>query len=728
MSSGRRCDEHRVATVTLPVRSDADRTAAARASQHEGPAFRGDIQGLRAIAVSLVVVYHLWPQHLSGGYVGVDVFFVISGFLITGHLLRSPPLGTSHLLQFWARRLRRLLPASLLVLLVSIVSTVVFVPDTQWAAMAHDAIASTLYVENWRLAAQSVDYLASDDPPTALQHYWSLGVEEQFYLIWPVLLLGAALAARAFRVRVATVAALVIAVAVALSFIWSVRLTASDPSRAYFVTPTRIWELGIGALIAVFAFRTPGASVAGSPEREPRRWPIVLAWAGVVAIVWPALAYSDSTAFPGWRAAVPILGTAAVIVTSTSGRGAPTVILESRGFQFLGDISYSLYLWHWPLIVIAPYALDRSLSGLDKWIILAASIATAGWTKKYVEDRARLGAAPVVGRTYRLAGLGMAVALVAAAAVLVVVDRRQEVAREELAVARSDSSVCFGAASMRPGSGCEPWGTGEVVPSPALAAEDRTEAYADDCWEYPPFEGTRTCSYGDPEGSVRIAVVGNSHAGHWLPALRTIADENGLHITTYLASGCTVTSVRLEWDTEARARGCADWGGRVVDATTSGNYDLIVTSQLATRLVENGSWEGRHQDWVDGYVPVLQSWVEAGQSVLVIRDSPRIPSDVGTAPDCVALNTNDLAACTGARLTWLAPDPLTDAATVIADPNVSIVDLSDFFCTDDTCSAVVGGVLVFYDNSHMTATFTETLAPFLADPLLSSVRARLAEG
>ncbi len=230
-------------------------------------ALRTDIQGLRAAAVLLVVVYHLHAAALPGGFVGVDVFFVISGFLITSHLVSRPPASAGALAAFWGRRVRRLLPASLVVLAATLVAVRLFSPETAWQATASDARAAALYVVNWALAGQAVDYLAADNAPTAVQHFWSLSVEEQFYFGWPLLVAGVALLARRRGTSTRTALAVAFGVVTAASFAWSVHLTQTNPAAAYFVTPTRVWELGAGGLLAVLV---PG-TVAGRRAAERAR-------------------------------------------------------------------------------------------------------------------------------------------------------------------------------------------------------------------------------------------------------------------------------------------------------------------------------------------------------------------------------------------------------------------------------------------------------------------------
>ena len=298
---------------------------------------RPEIQALRALAVGLVVVYHLWPDAVPGGFIGVDVFFVISGFLITALLLREiERTGAVSLSAFWARRARRILPAALVTVFACGLVMAAVVPMSLWPQWLDEMRASTLYVQNWQLASDAVDYFAiAEHTPSPVQHFWSLSVEEQFYLLWPVVLLATA------RNRRALVGGM--AVLTVLSLAYSLFATATNPAAAYFVTPARAWEFGAGGLLAA----------AGAASRPSR----LLCFAGLTAIVAGAFAFSVATPFPGWAALVPVLGAMAVIRA-----GAASRALAVRPLQFLGDISYSLYLWHWPLIVLAPFALAGGLT------------------------------------------------------------------------------------------------------------------------------------------------------------------------------------------------------------------------------------------------------------------------------------------------------------------------------------------------------------------------------
>src|SRR6516164_2535845 len=355
--------------------------------------YRADIQGLRAIAVAMVVIYHLYPSLLPGGFVGVDVFFVISGYLITRHLWRGyQRTGKIALLDFWGRRARRLVPAAALVLTVTWLASRLVLPATRLADTADEVRASALYFQNWLLAHNAVDYLKSNDAASPLQHFWSLSVEEQFYLLWPWLFLAAVVLVR-LRVRragrhrapgVTAGRAVVAGLAVALvlgSLAYSVYDTRTDPAAAYFVTTTRIWELGLGGLLALL------------PERFGRPlgrqgW---LGWAGLAAVAASPFLLHGTSAFPGAIALLPVVGTVALIAGgSAAARYGPARFTSVRPMVFLGGISYSLYLWHWPLIVLWSSYRGHKI-GLYAGPALAVAAVVLSWlTKVWVEDKVRL--------------------------------------------------------------------------------------------------------------------------------------------------------------------------------------------------------------------------------------------------------------------------------------------------------------------------------------------------
>ncbi|WP_350349150.1 acyltransferase [Agromyces sp. G08B096] len=398
----------------------------AQQSTHSRSAVRPEIQALRAIAVSAVVLHHGWPAVAPAGYMGVDVFFVVSGFLITGLLLREHERsGRISLGRFYLRRARRILPAAVVVLAAVSAATVAFVPKTEWFQWFREIVASALYVENWQLVADSQNPARDDLASTPVQHYWSLSVEEQFYLVWPLLLI-LALWFAAKRGRGATPTLLIaLGVVTAGSFALSVATTAADHNIAYFSTLTRTWEFGVGGLLAV---ATAHGRASGTPALRA-----AASWAGLALIALPILVFHDEAAFPGLVVLLPVAGALAVIwARMPQPRWSPAALLRLAPVQWTGDLSYSLYLWHWPIIMLAPYVTGIPSPPWIMVLLVVLSFAVSDLSKRCIEDPfrrqgTRLGSRPVL----LLGGLAVAMALVVGAGTVA-----PGVARDQLACER----------------------------------------------------------------------------------------------------------------------------------------------------------------------------------------------------------------------------------------------------------------------------------------------------
>ncbi|GAB3661521.1 acyltransferase family protein [Nocardioides korecus] len=668
---------------------------------------RPEVQALRAAAVLLVVGFHLWPVRLTGGYVGVDVFFVISGFLITSHLLREVEReGRVSFGRFWARRARRLLPAAYTVLAAAAVATYVWLPRVAWEQSFREIIASSLYVQNWRLAADAVDYLAADNAPSPVQHYWTLSVEEQFYLVWPVLLVLTVLVARRMGWNRRVAVAVALSAVTAASLAYSSWLTGANPSAAYFVTPTRVWQFGAGALLALHATRS-GAGSTGPGRLDTVR--ALLSWAGVAALLWCGFAFTAATPFPGTAALVPVLGALAVIAAGApGGRLSPVPLMSLRPVQYVGDVSYAVYLWHWPPIVLLPYVLGHDLRTVDKASILLGTFLLAALTKRYVEDPVRLGTRFGIQRrsvTFALTAL-VAAGLVGASA-LGTSAATQAAQRGQAAVADllKHPPRCFGAASMDPRKPCHnPALDAVLVPAP----EAQSEPANPECFPEPADDRLKTCDFGEVgDRSVpRVVLIGDSHARALLPALKDLAARGDISVTTVLKSSCAWSTRRLEGQDALRERTCEHWRSALatwVDRHVT-RSDVVLTSAYTLFLT------GTREERVQGLSQAWSTVTRRGIPVVAVRDSPRFHHDPNL---CLA------------RLSRVTPDscsrprarafPSYDAITPAAErtSGVHLVDLTDFYCTARRCRAVIGGVNAFYDRSHLSVAFSRTLAPYL---------------
>jgi hypothetical protein len=543
-----------------------------------------------------------------------------------------------------------------------------------------------------------------------VQHFWSLSVEEQFYLAWPPLILLLLLLARRLPTvrRDSLLLGGILAVS-ALSLAYSVHATATDPAAAYFVTPTRIWELGAGAAFALWSQGRVGRPVTSRPGGL-----IALRWAGLAAILASAVTLSAASAFPGYLALVPVLGTVAVIAAGDTGSRDPLSALT--GFapvQFVGDVSYAFYLWHWPVIVMAPFVLGRTPVATDKLVLIGLCIGLAWLTKVLVEaptQKWRLLARPVVAAAFTVAA--MLVLSGVAAFQLQAVQQREDAARAQLLSAADDP--CFGAAALAADAPCE-----DVFATPSVLGR----VAGDEPWfEDPACEVTEaplrvaTCRWGSGTPTAKVALVGDSHAEHWRGALHRLAEANGWEIVEMLRAACPVTAVPVltfdDWaiDTEA----CRVWGAQVHDRLVAEAPDAVFTSAFAGAFGFDGADPGQSlATGAEGFVDVWTEWADAGSQVFVLRDPPTTGGrDI---PECLATHMGSPLECASPRDEAVRPDAMTVAASQIDSPRVHLVDLTDYFCDETTCYAAIGQATVYQDLDHISAPYSRSLAPFLLD-------------
>ncbi|WP_363551283.1 acyltransferase family protein [Microbacterium sp. LWH12-1.2] len=678
------------------------------------------MQALRAIAIAAVVLNHLWPNRLTGGYVGVDVFFVISGFLITSHLTREvAATGRIALAAFYARRVRRLLPAALLVLIVSAIGTLLLLPYPRWPRAGAEIAASAGYVENWFLSAMSVNYSALNDQATVAQHYWSLSVEEQFYLLWPLLLLAASWWASKRSARPRLVAAVVLVVLVVVSLTASVIATTVIPSQAYFATYTRAWEFGVGGLLALTAKRRlPGAGAE------------MLAIVGLVMIVLAAVFFGPATPFPGYAALLPVLGTAAVIFAGTGReRLWHSAVTGTRPVQWIGDVSYSLYLWHWPLIVLVPFLVGVAPSTVMKLGILALSLLLAWATALFVERPGQrwnfLAASP---RRTLLAMLGAVVAVALVGGGLVLAGRA--VSSADVPPVSVTIHDCVGPQAMDPGAVCpDRFGAAaDVVMGPGNAYF----ATPDECRADPallPFGDTTATVVCDFSAGAADApavwLVGDSHAQQWQGAVFDLARTEGWIVTTSFGGGCPVIDAPfVGFRTPASAaeqERCEAWSSAVQPAVLASAPDVVLTSSAGrVQLVDDGSDRPQTDQFADGLQRTWRAWADAGVAVIALGGVP-FNGEV-RSPDCLLVNARNPLACAVPVAEAQPTDPYLLAASAAADPAIRSFDAGPYFCDEARCYAAIGGTAVFYDADHLNLDYVRRFAPMLADVIGPIVR------
>jgi len=681
---------------TLETTQPGTQVATGRRGEH-----RADIQALRALAVASVLLYHLWPNRLPGGYVGVDVFFVISGYLITSHLLREiARTGTVHVGRFWARRATRLLPASLTVLLATAIAVMLFVPDAWWRQFLRDIVASTVYVENWQLAADAVDYLALGNAASPTQHFWTLSAEEQFYIALPLLLVAVLLPMKRRPQHARRATFVVVSAAVVSSLAYSIWLTVSSPSVAYFSTFTRAWEFGAGALLAYVGVR------AGS--RATRLLPVL----GVALIAIACVFYSAATPFPGYAAALPVAGTLLVL---WAGRASVVARVGLwRPVAVLGRISYAVYLWHWPLVVLVPYVTGRPLSTIDKVAILVATLALAWLSTNHLEDPIRFSPRLLGGRRSvtvgAWCGAAMAVVIAISSFGIATVDARDRARAELFEALKADPPPCFGAAAMDSDlAPCEnPELSGILAPDVAVAGTD--DDNLPECWGMASGTEAKLCTVADPEGHTkRLLAVGDSHSNTLIGAYRIMAENRGWQMDVAGTPGCYLTTATQASVSDAARETCEAWRESVVDVIRADPPDaLIVTHSSGDNLVLPAEGETVEQATIDGLVEAWSMFPDL--PIVVIRDNPEMTAETA---GCVARFGLEAAhECDRPRAEALGrSDGQAEAAAQV--PNARLVDLTQLYCSDDACSPVIGNVLVYRDARHLTATWARTLTPYL---------------
>jgi len=670
---------------------------------------RSDIQGLRAIAVGIVILYHVRPAWFPGGFVGVDVFFVISGYLITASLVaEAVATGSVSLRRFWARRVRRLLPAATVVLVAVLAGTAAVLPLAQWNVVIGQVAASALSVQNWVLASESVSYLQASAQPSPVQHFWSLSVEEQFYIVWPLAIVAVvALASRFGRDRL-TVLRVTVSVLAVASLLYSLAATTLTPDLAYFSTATRAWELLIGAALALWL----------PLIRVSKRMSSLAFVGGLAAIAASVWLITPETAFPGYAALLPTLGAAGVIGGGlAAGPSVARRLLECRPMVWIGDVSYSLYLWHWPLIVLLGAWLGTAT--LPVWAVaavIAAALVLAALSKRYIEDAFRtrriMPSAARVARMRRIArsSVTLAAALLAVTALSAGLLRAELVRSVDAERAGQSAENMPGARLLDPDFDRSAFPDLPTRPAPdVIALADVERQLTPECMTVVAETAVTSCDAGDPDGQRTMLLLGDSHAAEWLPALDEIGKDEGWKVVLAAKQSCPLLDLPVD---VAGINGiyhqCVEWNGNLRGFVEALRPDLVVTSASYYEHPEGPA----SRDAVDrivgeGYAEQYGFLLGLGIPVAAIAETPVFTGF--SAAECLSRRTLDIDDC-DRRMTEARIDQgsrIRIAAQLA--PDVSVLDFTDLLCPDGTCTTVVGNVVTFRDDNHITDPFARSL-------------------
>lgn len=692
-----------------------------------GDARRRDVQGLRAIAVVAVVVSHFWGWP-RGGFVGVDVFFVISGFLITGHLVREHArTGRISFVDFYAKRVRRIAPAAAVVLLVTVVASTFLLNPNRASDVQVDGLWAAVFLANWHFAQTGTDYFTADGPLSPLQHFWSLAIEEQFYAVWPLLIVFVLRSTRRGGPgnptgRLVRLCGLVIV----LSLCWAVWSTHAAPTSAYFSTGTRAWELGCGALLAVGA----------GPFRQLSRWAReILAWAGFAAIVVAIVITDGARGFPFPMALLPTLGTVLVIAAGIGSEPRTLFVLRNPLSDYLGRVSYSLYLWHFPVLVLAVPVLGAVLgrsnpAALVVALLLAAALAVCSF--HFVEEPVRRSQwlAPRPGRRRRLPVNVVVTISVAAAAVLssgaaLTVDgRSSRSAVSEFSSARTpdvdsgedtetgsngdqESAQAAITALVNEANTAAAWPDGLVVNDPD--APDALPGAAGICGSGKWLDA-RECTIGAPDAPKTAVLAGDSIAQAYTPALAKLYGTGEWKLRMVSMYACPFVALELG-DQQNRVNACQERKKLEVEEIERLQPDVLIVANTYIRNKDRAGERPSVGEWAKAVAAQLSLTSRAAKRTFYLLPPPQTPdvrecyTPLSTPKDCAG-KVSDTDWRTMARAQTVA----------LRDQDVSVIDPLPWFCTTGgSCPAFGGTAMMRNDSWHPSPAWTAAIAPAMRE-------------
>lgn len=603
------------------------------------------IQALRAFAAILVVIYH--AKLTPGGYIGVDIFYVISGYLITGLLLRElSKTGTLSLKSFYLRRVKRLLPTSFFVLIITAITAWILFPSTMRSGLGKDVVAAGIYISNYLFAFWQMDYQNLNAMPPVVIHYWSLAVEEQFYLFWPFLIYFT------YRRGGRRLVGIVIAAITALSFLFNLYQTHTSPIWAFYSLPTRAWELGVGALLLFIPSRI--------------RFSSNYVWLALILLGYGTFRFNDSTAFPGSAALVPVAGTALALAAVHSWPPLLNSLGNMRIVQWLGEISYPLYLWHWPVLVIPAVFFGRNLHIYERVICIAFTLLLADLTHRYIEE-------PLRHKTFAqrrvIAGTVTATvfSLVMSAGIYFT----------------SNDRITIGSHTS--------YSLAEIMQKPLV--------YSDNCHVNNGEKTSPNCTYGNPASSRKIVLFGDSHAAQWFPALEKIATENGFALISLTKSACPGPAVKKVDIGAYKNSDCSAWRDYAFKRIAILKPEAVIVSGMQHFEIPAG-YSSRAQWWREGEVKTFAQLRGSSRHIVYISDTPHPKRDI---PSCLA--AGKITRCN-----------TSEKSQPIFAPGYQRIDPTLWLCSE-LCPAILGGTVVYRDSSHLTVAMSRNLSTQLASSL-----------
>ena len=647
------------------------------------------VEGLRGVAVSIVLLYHLEIQWFSGGFIGVDIFFVISGFLIA-KLLRGEydSTGSISLRHFYARRARRILPAATAVLLGTVIGARFFLEPLRLNSLTWDAIASASFWVNILFERRSIDYLLSSLPPSPLQHYWSLSVEEQFYFIFPALLLTTFRISRSKK----QTAVIILATVGLLSFAFCVSITGSFRSLAFFYLPSRAWQFIGGALI-------PFVPMQLLPVRSQLFK--LLPFGGLLLLGYSVTRFDESTSYPGAIAIIPTVAAFILIVLSTSDN-LPNRWLSNPVLLAIGQRSFALYLWHWPIIIAVKGEDQTALSSVDAALAILITFVLTEITHRFIENPIRYSKLFSV-RVRR--SLVLAIVLVTCGVLAGILNDTLRPPINGVTNAL-DTNIDSWPDLLReaPQTVLLPQ---NLSPRLEIVFEDEPRIYQLGCHDYDSDE-PRVCEFGNPSSETRLAIFGDSHAAQWFEPLKRIIEQKDWYLLSITRSGCSPLPGLMQIK-------CQPWYSNAIQVIHNRRIQTVLVSSLinATELSPN--------DLRTSLMQLRENLAEQGATSVFVQDTPRPLFNI---PICLSEHADNIQVCNLRKVesvSTILNDVISD---VFDDDFSSFLQVEDWFCVEEICPSVIGNTVVYRDDSHISTRYAEVLIAQIQQSLIALVAKR----